>query len=135
MIWWLAFEKKPFRFWREIWIQIQQIQLSIMIPNFWQILISLFLETQNYFSPCQFQVKIYLILYNLKWYSTTRVMLLCTYFILICTYKKKPEISHQIKKEKVKNKENSLKSIKVYESRWKPNACSKIRKTVWKASK
>ena len=45
------------------------------IPNFWKLLISLFLETQNSFSPCQFQVKIYLILYNLKWYSTTKIML------------------------------------------------------------
>ena len=45
---------------------IQQLQLSIMIPNFWQLLISLFLDTQIFFSPCQFQVKIYLILYNLK---------------------------------------------------------------------
>ena len=50
------------------------------IPNFWKLLISLFLETQNSFSPCQFQVKIYLILYNLKWYSTTKVMLLLTFF-------------------------------------------------------
>lgn len=50
---------------------IQQLQFSIMIPNFCQLLISLLLENQNFLSPGHFQVKIYLILYNLKWYSTT----------------------------------------------------------------
>ena len=36
MIWWLAFEKKPFQFWREIWIQVVVIllQLYILSCNF-----------------------------------------------------------------------------------------------------
>jgi hypothetical protein len=29
MIWWLAFEKKPFQFWREIWIQVVVILLQL----------------------------------------------------------------------------------------------------------
>ena len=29
MIWWLAFEKKPFWFWREIWIQVIVILLQL----------------------------------------------------------------------------------------------------------
>ena len=29
MIWWLAFEKKPFQFWREIWIQVVIILLQL----------------------------------------------------------------------------------------------------------
>ena len=29
MIWWLAFEKKPFQFWREIWIQVVVILLHL----------------------------------------------------------------------------------------------------------
>ena len=29
MIWWLAFEKKPFQFWREIWIQVIVILLQL----------------------------------------------------------------------------------------------------------
>ena len=31
MIWWLAFEKKPFQFWREIWIQIVVILLQLYL--------------------------------------------------------------------------------------------------------
>ena len=31
MIWWLAFEKKPFQFWREIWIQVVAILLQLYI--------------------------------------------------------------------------------------------------------
>ena len=29
MIWWLAFEKKPFQFWQEIWIQVVVILLQL----------------------------------------------------------------------------------------------------------
>ena len=29
MIWWLEFEKKPFQFWREIWIQVVVILLQL----------------------------------------------------------------------------------------------------------
>ena len=29
MIWWLAFEKKLFQFWREIWIQVLDILLQL----------------------------------------------------------------------------------------------------------
>ena len=29
MIWWLAFDKKPFQFWREIWIQVVVILLQL----------------------------------------------------------------------------------------------------------
>ena len=29
MIWWLTFEKKPFQFWREIWIQVIVILLQL----------------------------------------------------------------------------------------------------------
>ena len=29
MIWWLIFEKKPFQFWREIWIQVIVILLQL----------------------------------------------------------------------------------------------------------
>ena len=29
MIWWLVFEKKPFQFWREIWIQVVVILLQL----------------------------------------------------------------------------------------------------------
>ena len=29
MIWWLAFEKKPFQIWREIWIQVLVILLQL----------------------------------------------------------------------------------------------------------
>ena len=29
MIWWLAFQKKPFQFWREIWIQVVVILLQL----------------------------------------------------------------------------------------------------------
>ena len=31
MIWWLGFEKKPFEFWREIWIQVVVILLQLYI--------------------------------------------------------------------------------------------------------
>ena len=33
MIWWLAFEKKPFQFWQEIWIQVVVILLQLYISN------------------------------------------------------------------------------------------------------
>ena len=31
MVWWLAFENKPFQFWREIWIQVVVILLQLYI--------------------------------------------------------------------------------------------------------
>ena len=31
MIWWLVFEKKPFQFWRKIWIQVVVILLQLYI--------------------------------------------------------------------------------------------------------
>ena len=31
MIWWLAFEKKPFQFWRKIWIQVVVILLQLYL--------------------------------------------------------------------------------------------------------
>ena len=34
MIWWLAFDKKPFQFWREIWIQVVVILLQLYNPWF-----------------------------------------------------------------------------------------------------
>ena len=33
MIWWLAFEKKPFQLWREIWIQVVDILLQLYIRS------------------------------------------------------------------------------------------------------
>ena len=35
MIWWLAFEKKPFQFWQEIWIQVVVILLQLQIVFCW----------------------------------------------------------------------------------------------------
>ena len=31
MIWWLAFDKKPFQFWRQIWIEVVVILLQLYI--------------------------------------------------------------------------------------------------------
>ena len=45
MIWWLAFEKKPFQFWREIWIQVVVILLQLYNEPFF--LLSGF---RNYFN-------------------------------------------------------------------------------------
>ena len=33
MIWWLIFEKKPFQFWREIWIQVVVILLQLYLKQ------------------------------------------------------------------------------------------------------
>ena len=33
MIWWLAFEKKPFQFWREIWIQVVVILSQLYLQD------------------------------------------------------------------------------------------------------
>ena len=33
MIWWLAFEKRPFQFWRKIWIQVVVILLQLYLQR------------------------------------------------------------------------------------------------------
>ena len=33
MIWWLAFEKKPFHFWQKIWIQVTVILLQLYLDK------------------------------------------------------------------------------------------------------
>ena len=72
MIWWLAFEKKPFQFWRKIGIQVLVILLQLYIAIKYEVMLlkKILLGWKNVSKSLIFDVGIYLDLQHLSVIST-----------------------------------------------------------------